>query len=447
MTTKTRTDHIGDGVRLVSVEGQRGKYEVSTNKDPVVLTLRNTTRLLLAKTKEQQGRTESSLSVPTSKFGVVSSALKIGVAALGGIAALLYANESGAAETAGTPQPVEPTPDYGLADKQAIEEVHVPGIDSINGAKEYTKQPESNVNPTAKKEAARTYPASITAGNGESVDNAVARAAKDSGEDPKQLRAMIHLESKGDPRARSGQYLGLGQIGASAWKDVIDSTGVKLPELTNDADDPRFDPYTNALVTAKLMGLNRKRLAKAAKAAGYQTVTLGLLYSAHNVGATTTCKVLAEKDSSKWDATTKKFIGNQARELTNGGIGNYLANAERSMDSHYASANVNVDVAKADNLGVMSSVSPAQLPQSQRVASVAEKDAGKQLATARVGSPANVPIKVSAYTPRSAQPQRRVISAQQEVPPSQTKHAGGSQEEGYAHEEPFRLRNGKMASV
>ena len=450
------TVRIGDNIKLVRPPGnlEHGRYEVNTNDDkPLVLTLRNAARMLVARSKLKPEDDEKGFKLPKSKLGLME-ALKIGVIAIGGIVALVMSNDAKASVGEEPPKPEEtPEPNVPKIEVPASANTELESQEPVN-------EPEPiNEEVVAKKSNPVRGPASDTSlapktkksdsmlsdriGNAstESVDSAIDRAAKATGEDPKQLRAMIHLESKGDPRAKSGQYLGLGQIGKEAWNDVKSSTGIKLPELTNDADDPRFDPYTNALVTAKLMGLNRKRVAKAAKAAGYQTVTLGLLYSAHNVGATTTNKILAEKDSDKWDATTKKFVGNQAKELISGGIGNYLGNAERSMSQHYAAVNTDVgsqQVAQAESIGVMSSVAPAQLPQRQRVA----PQSAVQVAST---APTNVPIKVATYV--APKKRQQVAEAQQGAPQPQAQRQRTAQADTSETPEPFRLRNGKLAAV
>ena len=451
---------IGDDVKLAKpTDGKRGSYEVATNNDnPLVLTLRNTARLLMAKAEYGENPVSDSTGAPVGKWAVISKALKAGAVALGGLAALTVAKDAAASSsTGGSSGDIDgfQKPEDAL-NKDAI-------IDAATSTKEQVLLTIEDEAPTLEKDvqAPASGPATdkTTAprtkksdsmlsdsigysSSAESVDSAINRAAKDSGEDPKQLRAMIHLESKGDPRAKSGQYLGLGQIGKAAWQDVKSECNLKLPELTNDADDPRFDPYTNALVTAKLMGLNRKRISKAAKAAGYKTVTLGLLYSAHNVGVGTTNKILAEKDSSKWDETTKKYIGNQAKELTAGGLENYLSNAERSMKGHYEAANVAVgsaQVAQAQNIGVMSSVSPSQLPASQRVESAVR--------VAEIPAATNVPIKVSAYVPKKERVAvvRAAPQEQQGVTPRRQQKT--EQVASAEAQEPFRLRNGKLAAV
>jgi hypothetical protein len=267
---------------------------------------------------------------------------------------------------------------------------------------------------------------------------------------------MIHLESKGDPRAKSGQYLGLGQIGKSAWEDIRKTgTAQQFPDLTGGSDDPRYDPYTNALATAKLMGINRKLIKSAAQDAGYHEVTLGLLYAAHNIGAGSVRKILKEPDSSKWDERTKGFINNQAAELKQGGYGNYLANVDRSMAKHYASANVNVgsrQVAQANDVGVMSSNSPVRLASKQRGPEATE--ARQEIAAQK--PVINVPVQVAQADESSPPVKRRNNRAQRQEQPDQQAQNVPQQMDNqnypktaYGYEAPnlFRLSNGSMAVI
>jgi hypothetical protein len=197
------------------------------------------------------------------------------------------------------------------------------------------------------------------------------------------------------------------------------------------------------------MGVNRKRIEAAAQKAGYPQVTLGLLYAAHNLGYRSVEKILKEKDSRKWDAQTKKYVSNQASELTQGGIGNYLRNAERSMSSHYSQANEGfgkTEVSQAEVAGVMSSVNPTQLASSQRTA------APIVLASAEV-SPSNTQtVPITAATSSGSVKNNLNKSAINNNAPvyfggSNQPRRSGSTGTNVAQEEPFRLPNGKMASI
>jgi soluble lytic murein transglycosylase-like protein len=416
----------------------------------VILTLRNTVSVLLGQKKknEEASKNEGGKESLKNKKSILSKiSLKGVMLTLGGIAALLAGKKAMAstAESASTAGSSGAYPGTSRADVDDAD----PQLDEINKSiADEVATPKVEKGPaSASSTAPRTTPMSgksetmLSKDNSESVDSAIARAAKAVGENVTWLRAMIHLESGGDPRARSTQYLGLGQIGKSAWED-IKSSGLKLPALTGGSDDPRYDPYLNALATAKLMVINRKRIASAVAAAGYKETTLGLLYAAHNLGAGTVNKMLSEKDSTKWDEQTKRFVANQASELTQGGLGNYLRNAEASMKIHYAAANVDVSgqkVAVAKSIGVMSSQRPQQLAASQRTPEPI------QLASIE-------PPKVTASTSTST----KVKAAPTQVASAEGGGEGGSgggpkrrvdPQASARTEEPFRLPNGQMASV
>ena len=215
------TVRIGDNVKLVRPPGKlaRGSYEVSTNNDnPLVLTLRNAARMLVARSKVKPEEDEAGFKLPKSKFGLMAEALKIGVVAIGGIAALVMSNEA----RASTEEPEEP-PKPDTPTEPNVPRIEVP---AGSNTEPETQEPVNESEPISEEVVAKKAvkgPASDTSlapkskksdsmlsdriGNSstESVDSAIDRAAKATGEDPKQLRAMIHLESKGDPRAKSGQ--------------------------------------------------------------------------------------------------------------------------------------------------------------------------------------------------------------------------------------------------
>lgn len=426
-----------DKVRLPS-------EQVSNDKNPAILTLRNTVSLLLSRKRDSTGK-DSKGKTKTSKLTSKLLSLKGILLTLGGLTALLLGEEeySRMSESKGvdpTP-PKEPTPDTDNSGTRKQEEIDKE-IDDI--AAELDTRAEKGP-ATSKTTAPASTPKQQSketmlykpSGPNESVDSAISRAAKDSGENVKFLRAIIHLESGGDPRARSTQYLGLGQVGKSAWSDVQSEYG-SLPPLTGGANDPRYDPYLNALVTARLMTINRRRIYSAAKAAGYKDVNLGLLYAAHNLGSGTINKMLAEKDSKNWDAKTKMYVSNQASELTQGGIGNYLKNADASMRSHYSTANEGVgsqQASTAESLGVMSSQRPQQLAAFQRT------EAPVQVAAAKMDAPSSTSSKVKAQPAQVAS----TDSGQQAQGSGKRKQVDSGQTA--RTEEPFRLPNGKMASV
>ena len=465
---KTR---VGDDIALVHIHHPRAPFALSSNdNNPMVVTLRNVYYLidnLANQEPDDAGTGDKKGATPKSKWSTLFSSLKIGGLVIGGLALLSFADKAEASipelteedenakrlrteETArvttpGLPEQTVPKPSVVPEDIQ-------PGADTEN-----VRSPSSTTKDKVDKGSKAALSTGVkdkTVAGGkrkESVDDAVARAARDAGEDVKWLRAMIHLESKGDPRAKNGQYIGLGQIGSMAWEDVQQAgSTTQFPPLTGRDDDPRYDPYTNALATAKLMGLNRKSIEDTAKDAGYKKVTLGLLYAAHNIGATSVKKMLREKDSSKWDEQTKGYINNQASELKQGGVGNYLQNAERSMSKHYASANVDVgpqQVAAAEQSGKMSSVSPSQI--AKRVEG-SEPSATPTAAASVI----NVPVQVAKVDPETKPVKRKGNNTQQNTPPPEDAQQNapaaanrGSSESASASDAPilFRLKNGNMA--
>lgn len=431
-----------EAISLVKIpDAKHLPTENSENDDsPIILTLRNTVSALLGK-KKASGKEDVGLSKSKSLLSKIS--LKGALLTLGGIAAML-AGKKAMASTAEEPAAT----DFPKIDvDRSLDAINDPHLDEINKSiEDEVSHPRIERGPVSAKTTAPriedTTDSTLSRKSSaptESVDRAIARAAQATGEDITWLRAIIHMESGGDPRARSTQYLGLGQIGKSAWAEVK-STGLNLPAITGGPNDPRYDPYLNALVTAKIMDINRKRISSAAKAAGYKEPTLGLLYAAHNLGATTINKMLAEKDSSKWDEQTKKFVANQATELTQGGLGNYLKNADAAMKSHYTTANVDVNkqkVATAESIGVMSSQKPQQLASTQRT-----EAPPVQLAAERIEAPSSTSSKVK--------PPPVLVSnkdeGQQHASAPRSKQGGDSGQTART-EEPFRLPNGQMASV
>ena len=480
--------HVGDDIGLVHVNHPKAPFALAANDDnPMVVTLRNTWYLvdnLMSTSSGGKSGTGVGAPPPTAagKWGSLLSALKIGTLVSGGFALFSFASDAKASTH-------DRTEDEELEEKKRRASDLTDTSTSVAAQKEREEVPWvastpegeglSVTTPEDKKVKAGTKSAlsakvsdskSVvgTKGKvhaGESVDSAIARAATDTGEDVTWLRAMIHLESKGDPRAKNGQYLGLGQVGKSAWSDVQREGGLtKFPDITGGSNDPRYDPYTNALATATFMGQNRRAIKSAAKEAGYEKVTLGLLYAAHNIGAGSVRKILKESDSSKWDDQTKGYINNQASELKVGGVGNYLRNTEQSMAKHYASANVSVSsrqVAEASDSGVMSSDNPP--PSSvTKLASRSGGDRAEQVSAQKQPSAAvNVPMQVAQGNgDRNPQAKNRTPSSPRadnapgkQVAQQQTDSGGYSQGSSssatYTTSEPklFRLRNGNMAVI
>lgn len=166
------------------------------------------------------------------------------------------------------------------------------------------------------------------------IDAAIRKGSELSGEREDLLRTFIDMESYGDPRAKSGSFLGLGQIGPDAWNDIQRYHKISLPALTGKDDDPRYDPVTNVYATGLLLRQNREYL----RDKGIENPTLAQLYIAHNVGRSRAVEILS-KDFSSWSSKTKKAVGNQASVLTSGGIQNYVSNVESSMASTYTATN------------------------------------------------------------------------------------------------------------
>ena len=425
---------------------------VNDNK-PVILTLRNTVDVLLGKKEADDKKAKEDEKGKTSVFKSLLS-LKGTLIALGGLSALFAAGAAIASQVYNdTP---EVPPPKKKPDDNSVEggSDNLPDalFDNLPTSDSTGKGPAST--PSLAKGKRQNPETMLSKGSGkpggETVDNAVKRAASDSGEKLEDLRAIIHLESGGDPRARSTQFFGLGQLGKSAWADVQQS-GVSLPPLTGDANDPRFDPYMNAFVTAKYMAINRKRIASASKAAGYPEPTLGLLYAAHNLGFSTVVKMLSEKDSRKWDAQTKRYVANQSSELTQGGVGNYLKNADQAMKAHYSAANQNVgsgQVAEANAVGVMSSANPVQLASSQRVAEPVQVAAAAPIPN-KSTKVANVKIDTGPPSESTGKGKQVASSRSAEPGPSSGGHSvqTASASAPQSSEEPFRLKNGQMASL
>ena len=161
------------------------------------------------------------------------------------------------------------------------------------------------------------------------VKTAILEASKATGVDSSLLAAFIHIESKGDPKARSGSFVGLGQLGEPAWQDI--SKRINLPPITK-AYDPRLDAKLNALATATLIQINSEYLTK-----NGITPTISLLYTAHNLGPSRAVKIAkGEFDKGTVEAISGKMVkgklkGGQAAELKAGGHTQYLANVEASL--------------------------------------------------------------------------------------------------------------------
>lgn len=166
------------------------------------------------------------------------------------------------------------------------------------------------------------------------VNSAIRLAAQRTGEKEADLRAFISIESRGDPLARNGQHIGLGQFGPAAWADVAAETKGLPKKLTGGPDDPRYNPVLNAFATAAYMKINRRRL----KQKGVVEPSLAALYMAHNIGATGAATVI-KKDPKKWGEKLRKNIQGQALELRQGGVDKYRENAQASMVRHFAEVN------------------------------------------------------------------------------------------------------------
>jgi hypothetical protein len=143
-----------------------------------------------------------------------------------------------------------------------------------------------------------------------------------------------------------------------------------LPKLTNDKNDPRYDPVLNARATAALMVINRKRLLPTVQNLGQKEPTLGQLYSAHNLGASRTIEMIT-KAPSEWSKKTEKAILNQAEVLKEGGVSKYFTNAEVQMSTHYEVANrVEESVPAAKVASGTKATVPSRTPSGVRSSSV-----------------------------------------------------------------------------
>lgn len=161
------------------------------------------------------------------------------------------------------------------------------------------------------------------------VQKAITDAATKVGVSPTVLSAFIDIESKGNPKARSGSFVGLGQIGEPAWKQA--SKEASLPPITKQ-NDPRLDPTLNAFATAVLI----KQYTKTFQDNGV-TPTVALLYAAHNLGPSRAVKMA----KGEIDKGTEKAVANQAKELKVGGAKSYLQNVEVAVNKRldkYAAA-------------------------------------------------------------------------------------------------------------
>ena len=427
---------------IVGVETKRLPSEqVSNDSNLVILTLRNLVSVLLGKADENKKATDKLSPVSAS----AKSSLKVGLIAIAGLAALLIGEDvlaSQSPEHAASDTPPNPSTGTGTGVNTNTVDTK---FDNLDTGTDLGKGPASSP-PLVPRKAPVNTETMLSKGGDGSVDSAIQRAASATGEKVEDLRAIIHLESKGDPRAKSTQFYGLGQLGRDAWADVQKAGGLKLPPLTGDANDPRYDPYLNALATAAYMSLNRKRVAKAAKAAGYPGVTLGLLYGAHNLGAGTINKMLADGNSNNWDDQTKGYVANQAKELTKDGLGSYLSNADAAMKAHYATANTGVgakQVASAEGLGVMSSTKPQQLANrtAQPVTVASAEKVPSKSTNVKISAPSSTATNGS-----SGGSTERVATNSPQGAGSRSNKAQGS-DEPTKFDEPFRLKNGQMAAV
>jgi Tfp pilus assembly major pilin PilA len=152
------------------------------------------------------------------------------------------------------------------------------------------------------------------------VQKAITDAASKVGVSPTVLSAFIDIESKGNPSARAGSFVGLGQIGEPAWKEA--SKDASLPPITKQ-NDPRLDPAINAFATAVLLKQYTSYLQK-----NGVTPTVALLYTAHNLGPSRAVKLA----KGEIDKGTEKAIANQAKELKQGGSKSYLTNVETAIN-------------------------------------------------------------------------------------------------------------------
>lgn len=219
-----------------------------------------------------------------------------------------------------------------------------------------------------------------------SVDEAISLAAKESGEDERVLRTFVSIESQGDPRAKHGSYLGLGQLGEDAWNDVK-KVMPGLPKLTGKADDPRYDPVINARVTASYLGINRNRLRPAVAEAGLGEPTLMHLYAAHNLGYARVIKMLKAGGSTHWDERTRRAISGQAAELKVGGVGNYFSNAADAMKRHYTKANGDPS---SNPLIAKATLTPDSSGPSVGTASIGQQAPAGQISIASSAAPVSV---------------------------------------------------------
>lgn len=115
----------------------------------------------------------------------------------------------------------------------------------------------------------------------EEVRKAIADAATQFDEDEEAMLRKAEIESNFDPSAVNGQYAGLYQMSADAWKDATlfaAQKGIRLPNYSSG----KFSSKWNALAAAAYRGVLRKQL----RSAGYSgTIDDAVLYLAHQQGA------------------------------------------------------------------------------------------------------------------------------------------------------------------
>lgn len=286
------------------------------------------------------------------------------------------------------------------------------------------------------KKAPKASPFTVT------VDQAISAAVKETGTDEGLLRSFISIESGGDPLAKHGSFLGLGQLGPDAWLDVQKVLG-KLPPLTRDKNDPRYDPVLNARATGAYLAINRNRLMKAALSLGQTEPTPGQLYAAHNLGATRAIEMMTQ-DSSQFSKKTLRAIDNQAKELKKGGASEYLQNAEQSMRSHYAKTSADEsEPSKYSSLSLpKAKSSPGSVIESTKVS-----EAGSNNVTLNPSKTAASPISVVQVTTVIPQPD---VPAQQNVGRQAYNDASIGRKQSYSQNPPsdiFRDRNGMLVTT
>lgn len=116
------------------------------------------------------------------------------------------------------------------------------------------------------------------------VDAAIEAAAKKYGLDPSVLRSFAQIESGGDPRAQTGSYQGLFQLGPREW-------------ATHGADGDPFDPQANAMAAGSLLASHRAEFVRKYG----QEPTPAQLYMIHQQGTGGAAQHWANPDRPAWE--------------------------------------------------------------------------------------------------------------------------------------------------